>query len=112
MANAGGGAAGEGEWLKVAQLRALVQEDHRAKVSPGPTRFPSPRLASSSCSRRAPVRTSVRRFDLCRLRTHQLSLFVLAYGKEIFELASGVKPKYAPSRPVADPELIQEELLS
>ncbi|NP_001148849.1 CRAL-TRIO domain-containing protein YKL091C [Zea mays] len=31
MANAGGGAAGEGEWLKVAQLRALVQEDHRAK---------------------------------------------------------------------------------
>lgn len=59
MANAGGGAAGEGEWLKVAQLRALVQaqeEDHRAKVSPGPTRFPSPRLASSSCSRRAYVR--------------------------------------------------------
>lgn len=42
MANAGGGAAGEGEWLKVAQLRALVQEDHRAKVSPGPTRFSFP----------------------------------------------------------------------
>ncbi|CAD6228379.1 unnamed protein product [Miscanthus lutarioriparius] len=32
MANAGGGAVGEGEWLMVAQLRALVQaQDPRAK---------------------------------------------------------------------------------
>ena len=31
---AGGGAAGEGEWLMVAQLRATVQaQDPRAKVS-------------------------------------------------------------------------------
>jgi len=38
MANAGGGPAGEGEWLKVAQLRALLvqaqEQDPRAKVSP------------------------------------------------------------------------------
>jgi hypothetical protein len=34
MASAGGGAAGEGEWLKVAELRAAVQaQDPRAKVS-------------------------------------------------------------------------------
>lgn len=34
MASAGGGAAGEGEWLKVAELRAVVQaQDPRAKVS-------------------------------------------------------------------------------
>jgi len=33
MASAGGGAAGEGEWLKVAELRAAVQaQDPRAKV--------------------------------------------------------------------------------
>jgi hypothetical protein len=72
MANAGGGAAGEGEWLKVAQLRALVQaqeEDHRAKVSPGPTRFPSlpfpsPRLIFLF----APCVRPSAGFDLCRSR--------------------------------------------
>ena len=33
MASAGGGAAGEGEWLKIAELRAAVQaQDARTKV--------------------------------------------------------------------------------
>jgi hypothetical protein len=34
MASAGGGAAGEGEWLKVAELRAVVEaQDPQAKVT-------------------------------------------------------------------------------
>ena len=48
MASAGGGAAGEGEWLKVAELRAAVQaQDPGAKVRDDePLYFTAP--ASSS----------------------------------------------------------------
>ena len=48
MASAGGGAAGEGEWLKIAELRAAVQaQDPGAKVRDDePLYFTAP--ASSS----------------------------------------------------------------
>jgi hypothetical protein len=51
---AGGGAAGEGEWLKVAQLRAMVEaRDPRAKVSCSsihPPSFNNLLLARVHCS--------------------------------------------------------------